>query len=641
MKANKFTFLIPVAFLLFSCSHSSGEKKTTSITSGNIPSSSSVAPSSSSGLPPVKQEILPISESELSSGRITRNEKTFVFSGLSKGSGDTHILNGGYFKNESPLKGLVSLKITIDAPSSFAIKYGYTYGTHDFVSKTYSHTVDYHFNDDHPTYFEIVPSLTTYISKIEVSYNGQDYVSPFVSKVSDPAIEITPHTYKEPIYPIFPSFDETPGLSYHLSDDGTYYIVDNYSNTMEIGEDNRLVIPNTHEGKPVKQVGYHGFTGRWWIFEVYIPENVEVIENETFSECGITKLYWDARHCEDFHARNAIFTMDEHNHQNIEVVFGPHVERIPSNMFLPSLMTPNVHPKVSKVSFVENCPVTSIGDYAFYGLSDLKEIHLPNTLTEIGNYAFYETGLTEIDLNQVETMGDEAFRFCSDLEHVRFTSNTQELGEKSFESCEAITQLDFDGSSITSLPYASFKDCSNLKKVNFSSSITSIGESCFENDTELETILLPDSLTELGPKSFKNTAKLGYLKLNKNLKTIGNSAFEGTVKLSNLVIDAECLNDLPLNNKVFLNSGHESHLSVYVDKDVLKLPSNFFYSSSNVSTLPNIENVYVYHALDIRANAFFGVEVSNFQVYCFDTDFSTHVIGDNNDAFNNAKVRTE
>jgi hypothetical protein len=39
-----------------------------------------------------------------------------------------------------------------------------------------------------------------------------------------------------------------------------------------------------------------------------------------------------------------------------------------------------------------------IGDYAFYNCSKLKSIELPIGLTKIGDYAFYGTGITEVEL---------------------------------------------------------------------------------------------------------------------------------------------------------------------------------------------------------------------------------------------------
>lgn len=63
--------------------------------------------------------------------------------------------------------------------------------------------------------------------------------------------------------------------------------------------------------------------------------------------------------------------------------------------------------------------VTGIGDYAFRGCTYLKSIEINSAIRYIGAYAFYGSGLVNVNLPaELEAVGEYAFCNCGDLEAI-------------------------------------------------------------------------------------------------------------------------------------------------------------------------------------------------------------------------------
>lgn len=110
--------------------------------------------------------------------------------------------------------------------------------------------------------------------------------------------------------------------------------------------------------------------------------------------------------------------------------------------------------------------VTTIGDYACFGCTALREVNLPGTMTELWEgafsgatqlskinlqdtavigleaYVFSETALTEAELPGTCTyIKDYAFRDCASLQTLTIPHTIKEIGEKAFAGCEGLTIL--------------------------------------------------------------------------------------------------------------------------------------------------------------------------------------------------------
>lgn len=113
------------------------------------------------------------------------------------------------------------------------------------------------------------------------------------------------------------------------------------------------------------------------------------------------------------------------------------------------------------VSFKEaDYVVNAVDSFAFAGCT-LQSIHLPNTLTSIGKYAFYNTwGFTSIDIPEgVTSIPFGAFISSHNLSHVNLPSTLLSIGDFAFFECENLCDITIP-SSVTSLgmlPFESYQ----------------------------------------------------------------------------------------------------------------------------------------------------------------------------------------
>ena len=101
--------------------------------------------------------------------------------------------------------------------------------------------------------------------------------------------------------------------------------------------------------------------------------------------------------------------------------------------------------------------VTSIGDWAFSGCTDLTYVHIPWNVESIGDVAFTETGLTSITTPlSVKSIGKQAFFDCPDLVFVVMSSEIESIGSEAFASCPNLTKVYCYATKVPSAPDNAF-----------------------------------------------------------------------------------------------------------------------------------------------------------------------------------------
>ena len=119
---------------------------------------------------------------------------------------------------------------------------------------------------------------------------------------------------------------------------------------------------------------------------------------------------------------------------------------------------------ISAVSLPQG--LTSIGNYAFYDCSSLASIIIPNSITSIGDYAFWCCySLTSITIpNSVTSIGGNAFSYCSSLTSITIPNSVISIERYAFFTCDLLTSITIPNS-VTSIGDSSFRNCSSLASV--------------------------------------------------------------------------------------------------------------------------------------------------------------------------------
>lgn len=205
----------------------------------------------------------------------------------------------------------------------------------------------------------------------------------------------------------------------------------------------KINIPNS-----VKTIEFHAFYGCEGLTSFVIPDGVTTIEHNAFGRChGINS----------FIIPNSVHKIEDQAFVQCETL---------SEFVLPNSVTQisgpilfdcrNIQSIVYNKKFFVRLPmtykgnytipngITTICDWAFSKTKELTTIHIPNTVKSIGDYAFSNSGITEIDIPEsVTEFGEEPFAFCSNLSKVVMPANLAKGKklERTFTYCKKLNKV--------------------------------------------------------------------------------------------------------------------------------------------------------------------------------------------------------
>ena len=179
-------------------------------------------------------------------------------------------------------------------------------------------------------------------------------------------------------------------------------------------------------------------------------------------------------------------------------------------------------------SFTDGClthitipdSITSIGNGAFQGVTELTTITIPASVKDISDYAFKgASGLRFIIFDQdclLNYIGNSLFEGTTNLITTTIPESITSIGNSAF-SRSGIKSLILSNN-LKSIGYSAFQDASGLAFIDIPSSVNVIGSNAFQNCTSLKTINIPESVTYIGKDAFMDTA-LSSLYINNNGQT--------------------------------------------------------------------------------------------------------------------------
>ena len=180
--------------------------------------------------------------------------------------------------------------------------------------------------------------------------------------------------------------------------------------------------------------------------------------------------------------------------------------------------------------------VTSIGNHAFACSQDLNWISLPASLEDIGNSAFFMSGISHISIPEgITIITDLAFCDCISLKSVTLPKTITEIGGSAFSGCRNLECINIpDG--VTCIADGAFSGCSSLASISVSEDAVPLSE----NDANIE---IPSNVAYLGEGAFFGCSTFANtITIPEATTSIGNYVLSNCSNLTSIIVSEENTN---------------------------------------------------------------------------------------------------
>lgn len=358
--------------------------------------------------------------------------------------------------------------------------------------------------------------------------------------------ETTPEetTTEEPEWSEQAPNEDTKGLTFSFREDGQTVSITGFDGSRSVVE-----IPETYGGAKVTSIAAGAFRGQTMITDVVIPEGVTYIGREAFAGCSalvrvkiptsVTQVGanlfegtpYDSTLTGEVVYINSILYRCQSDATTVAIRQGTTV--IAEEAFIN---------RVNLVAIVVPDGVSYIGSNAFKNCSALSQIEIPTSVRDIVANAFDGTKWYEERKHEMIYINDLLYRVPAEIivqsEQPTGSLRDKDAAElaKSGVATQIIPYTDVivqgETTTICTLAFAN----TPVQKVQLPSTLTTIHYGAFQNCTALKQITLPESMTFIEGGAFQNCSVLSSILVPQNVTYLGASAFSGCTSLTSATL---------------------------------------------------------------------------------------------------------
>lgn len=299
----------------------------------------------------------------------------------------------------------------------------------------------------------------------------------------------------------------TRGLQYQISSDGASYSVEGIGTV----KSTEIVIPSAYKTLPVTQIGENAFKDKN-ITSVIVPDSVVKVGDNAFENCPITKASVPTA---------AISYIPKDLLEEVKITSGAGIEgRAFANCnFLKTLYI--------------NSEVLSVATNAFTD-SPIEVAYIPaHAISALPKNTLKDVNIVSGSIADMEFVSFEK------LENVSIDVSVTSIGKNSFDYCDNIKNIYYNGSIADWCSIIFFSSYSNPLRN---------GAALWIGDKKIDVLEIPEEVTSINGYAFQG-GDFSTVILPETLKALPFSVFENCKNLKNIVIPVSLTK---INNKAFM-----------------------------------------------------------------------------------------